>query len=69
MQSKKTNQKFFKDKRLKRNIDIQINKLKLLLGMKCLKGILFIKGLLSKIEFSKKLFVISIQEGDEVNIN
>lgn len=36
--------------------------------MKCLKGILFIKGLLAKIEFSKKLFVISIQEGDEVNI-
>ena len=36
--------------------------------MKCFKGILFIKGLLAKIEFSKKLFVISIQEGDEVNI-
>lgn len=37
--------------------------------MKCLKGMLFIKGLLAKIEFSKKLFVISIQEGGEVNIN
>jgi len=46
MYSKKTNLQFFRDKRIKNNVQVQIDKLRLLLGMKALRGIIYVKALL-----------------------
>ena len=46
MYSKKTNLQFFRDKRIKNNVQVQIDKLRLLIGMKSLRGIIYVKALL-----------------------
>jgi hypothetical protein len=68
MHEKKTNKKYFKDRRIKNETEIKLSKLKLVLGLKSLKGMLFIRALLQKIELSKQIFVMEVQEGQEVHI-
>lgn len=43
---KKTNKKYFKDRRIKNDTEIRLSKLKLILGLKSLNGMLFIRALL-----------------------
>lgn len=43
---KKSNKKYFKDRRIKNETDIRLSKLKLILGLKSLRGMLFIRALL-----------------------
>lgn len=45
-----------------------LQKLKLVLGLKSLPGILYVRALLHKIEISKQIFVMDVQDGQEVFI-
>jgi hypothetical protein len=68
MYEKKSDRKFLEEKRIKTNATIIYSNLNLVLRLKCLKGILFIKTLLMKIEVARRIFVQDIQEGCEVFI-
>ena len=68
MYEHKTNKRYFRDKMIKNNLIILQSKLKLVLGLKSLPGILYIRAMLMKIELSKQIFVLEIQDGLEVFI-
>ena len=60
MYQKKSNKQYFKDKIKTSNKISSINKIKLLLGLKCFSGILYVKAKLKKIELAKELFTLEI---------
>ena len=43
-------------------------KLAFILGLRCVKGILFIRVALKKIKLAKELFTMGIEQGEEVYI-
>ena len=69
MYEHKTNKRYFRDKMIKNNLIILQSKLKLVLGLKSLPGILYIRAMLMKIELSKQIFVLDVSDGLEVFIN
>lgn len=50
MYEHKTNKKFYRDRRVKNELMVLLSKLKLILGLRSLTGILYIRSLLEKIE-------------------
>lgn len=64
----KSASKFIKEKRQKTFLHTLISRYRLIIGLKCQKNLLFIKCLLEKIEITKKLFLLEIQDGGEVFI-
>lgn len=53
LHEKKSIKKYYKDRRLKNETEIRLSKLKLVLGLKSLHGMLFIRALVQKIELTK----------------
>ena len=53
MYEHKTNKKYYRDRRVKHELTVLLSKLKLILGLRSLKGMLYIRALLEKIELSK----------------
>ena len=53
MYGHKTSSKFYRDRRVKNELVNLISKLKLVLGLRSLQGMLYIRALLEKIRFSK----------------
>lgn len=68
MYSHKNNNKFFRDKRLRNELIMNISKLKLILGMRSITGMIYIRALLDKINYVKKLFTYQIEDDAEVFI-
>ena len=68
MYSHKNNNKYFRDKRLRNELIINISKLKLILGMRSITGMIYIRAVLDKINFVKKLFTYQIEDDAEVFI-
>jgi CMP-N-acetylneuraminic acid synthetase len=68
MYGHKNNNKFFRDKRLRNELIMNISKLKLVLGMRSITGMIYIRALLDKINFVKKLFTYEIEDDAEVFI-
>ena len=68
MYETKSNGRYFRDKTNKCNSNLLMSKIKLLLGLKCFTGILYIKAQLKKIVIAKNLFAMDIQDGHEVFI-
>ena len=56
----KSASKFIKEKRQKTFLLTLLSRYRLIIGLKCQKGLLFIKCLLEKIEITKKLFLLEI---------
>lgn len=69
MHEHKSNKKYYRDRRVKADLVQTLSKLKLILGLKCLSGMMFIRALLEKIELSKQIFTLEIQDDAEVYIN
>ena len=65
----KSNKQFFRDKRNRKEKYILLQKLKLVLGLKSLPGMLYVRGLMQKIEISKQIFVMDVQDGSEVFVS
>ena len=68
MYEKKTEAKFFTEKRIKTDLEVKHARIRLVLNLKSLQGTLYLKTVLEKIEISRKLFVIAVQDGDEIFI-
>jgi mannose-6-phosphate isomerase class I len=69
MHEHKTNKKYYRDRRVKHELVVLLAKLKLILGLRSLKGMLYIRALLEKIELSKQVFTLEIQDDAEVYIS
>lgn len=65
MYEKKTEAKYYTEKRIKTELEVKLARIRIVLNFNILKGVLLIRTLLEKIEISKKLFIMSIQDGDE----
>lgn len=68
MYEKKTEAKYFTEKRIKTDLEVRYARIKLVINLKSLQGALYLKSVLEKIEISRKLFVIAVQDGDEIYI-
>jgi|TARA_B110000285_G_C15025767_1_gene564060 hypothetical protein len=60
MYEKKSEAKFFTEKRIKTDLEVRHARIKLVLNLKSLQGALYLKTVLEKIEISRKLFVIAV---------
>ena len=61
-------QQFIKYKFKRKGREIQYNKIKLFMNMKLIGGIVYCKALLKRIQIAKELFVLEIEQGQEVLI-
>ena len=68
MYEKKSEAKYFSEKRIKTDLEVRYARIKLVLNLKSLQGALYLKTVLEKIEISRKLFVIAVQDGDEIYV-
>ena len=53
MYEKKTDQKFFSEKRIRTDLEVKYARLKLFINLKSLKGTLYLKTVLEKIEIAR----------------
>ena len=53
MYEKKTDQKFFSEKRIRTDLEVKYARLKLIINLKSLKGTLYLKTVLEKIEIAR----------------
>ena len=65
MYEKKTESKFFTEKKIKTELEVKQARIRIVLNLKILTGVLLLRTLLEKIENSRKLFVMAVQDGDE----
>mmetsp|Transcript_32321 Transcript_32321/g.49476 ORF Transcript_32321/g.49476 Transcript_32321/m.49476 type:complete len:294 (+) Transcript_32321:729-1610(+) len=66
--SKQNNKKFIKTKFERNFKEIIIRKIKLIIGLKVMSGITFVRAIMKKIDLQKELFIMDIEEGLEVYI-
>jgi hypothetical protein len=58
MYNKKSDAKFFSEKRIRTDLEVRYARLKLFINLKSLKGTLYLKTVLEKIEIARRLYLI-----------